>query len=168
MANTIVRKINQIAVDTLSASVTANSRAASGHSWSAVVVGGASQSAANLWPARDFGAAQLQAEQEELGMVYDLWIINPAEYLSLATVYGPYLTQVLNSAGIDIYVTNRVTAGTAYVVAQNQVGEMRIEKPLSTETWRDQSRQITWVQSDVRPLFFVDNPFAVMQFTGLT
>lgn len=168
MANTIVRKINQRAVEVLDAAVTANSRTASGHSWSAVVVGGSSQSAANLWPARDFGAAQLQAEQEELGIVYDLWIINPTEMLSLATVYGPYLAQVLVSMGIDLYVTNRVAAGTAYVVAQNMVGEMRIEKPLSTETWRDSGRQISWVQSDVRPLFFVDNPFAVLKFTGLT
>ena len=168
MANTIVRKINQRAVEVLDAAITANSRSVSGHSWSTVVVGGSSQSAANLWPARDFGAAQLQAEQEELGIVYDLWILNPAEMLSLATVYGPYLQGVLSSMGIDIYVTNRVAAGTAYVVAQNQVGEMRIEKPLSSETWRDSGRQITWVQSDVRPLFFVDNPFAVLKFTGLT
>jgi hypothetical protein len=168
MANTIVRKINQRAVEVLDTAVTANSRSVSGHSWSTVVVGGSSQSAANLWPARDFGAAQLQAEQEELGIVYDLWILNPAEMLSLATVYGPYLQGVLQSMGIDIYVTNRVAAGTAYVVAQNQVGEMRIEKPLSTETWRESGRQVTWVQSDVRPLFFVDNPFAVLKFTGLT
>jgi hypothetical protein len=168
LSNTIVRKINQRAVEVLDAEITAHSRTLAGHSWSAVVVGGSSQSAANLWPARDFGAVQLQAETEELGIVYDLWILNPQEYLSLATVYGPYLTEVLRSAGIDIYVTNRVAAGTAYVVAQNQVGEMRIEKPLGTETWREPEREISWIQSSVRPLFFVDNPFAVIKVTGLT
>jgi hypothetical protein len=168
LANTIVRKINQRAVEVLDAAVTANSRTLTGHSWSTIVVGGSSQSAANLWPARDFGAVQLQAETEELGIVYDLWIINPQEFLSLATVYGPYLQEVLRSAGIDLYVTNRVTAGTAYVVAQNQVGEMRIEKPLGTETWREPEREISWIQSSVRPLFYVDNPFAVIKVSGLT
>lgn len=167
LANTIVRKINQRAVEQLDAAVTANSRTLTGHSWSTVVVGGSSQSAANLWPARDFGAVQVQAEQEELGVVYDLWIINPLEFLSLSTVYGAFLSDILNSAGIDIYVTNRVAAGTAYAVASKQVGEMRIEKPLGTETWREEKTERTWVQSSVRPLFLVDNPFAVIKVSGL-
>jgi hypothetical protein len=167
LSNTIVRKINQRAVEILDTAVTANSRTTTGHNWSTVVVGGSSQSAANLWPARDFGAVQLIAEQEELGIVYDLWIMNPQEYLSLATVYGAFLTQVLGAAGIDVYVTNRVAAGTAYVVAQGQVGEMRVEKPLGTETWREQGTERTWVQSSVRPLMFVDNPFAVVKISGL-
>jgi hypothetical protein len=44
---------------------------------------------------------------------------------------------------------------------------MRIEKPLGTETWREQGTERTWVQSSVRPLWFVDNKFAVLRFTGL-
>ena len=169
LSNTIVRKINQRGVDVLDAAVTANSRTVVGNSWGSVVTTGTSASAAALWPAFDFADANRQADVEELGIVYDLWIINPQEYLSLATVYGPDLDAMLASVGYDLYVTNRVPAGTAYVVASGQVGEMRVEQPLGTETWRDpEGKQQTWVQSSVRPLFFVDNPYAVLKFTGLT
>jgi hypothetical protein len=169
LSNTIVRKINQIAVAKLDAAITADSRTLAGHAWSTVVVGGSSQSAANLWPARDFAAVQAQSVTEELGVEYDLIIMNPAEYLSLSTVYGQYLGQILAAFGFRIYVTNRVAAGAAYVVASGQVGEMRVEQPLQTETWRDaDGKQQTWVQSSVRPLMFVDNSFAVIKLTGLT
>lgn len=169
LSNTIVRKINQRGVDVIEAAVTANSRTVVGNSWGSVVTTGASASAAALWPAFDFADANRQADVEELGVVYDLWIINPQEYLSLATVYGPDLDAMLASVGYDLYVTNRVPAGTAYVVASGQVGEMRLEKPLGSETWRDpDGKEQTWVQSSVRPLFFIDNPYAVLKFTGLT
>jgi len=168
LANTIVRKLNQRAVEVLEAAITSGSRTVTGRNWSTVVTAGSSASAANLWPARDFALAQFQAETEELGIVYDLWIMNPQEYMNLATVYGQGLADILRSAGIDIFVTNRVAAGTAYAIAQGQVGEMRVEQPLATETWRDgRGTQKTWTQSSVRPLWFVDNKFAVLKFTGL-
>jgi len=168
LANTIVRKINQRAVEVLDAAVTAYTRTVTGNNWSTVVTAGSSASNATLWPGRDFAKAQYQAEVEELGIVYDLWIMNPQEFLNLATVYGNFLNDLLTSLGISIFVTNRVPAGTAYVVAEGQVGQMRIEQPLATETWRDSDgRQQTWTQSSVRPVMFVDNPPAVLKFTGL-
>jgi hypothetical protein len=168
LANTIVRKINQRAVETLEAAITSGSRTVTGRNWSTVVTAGSAASNANLWPARDFMLAQTQAETEELGMVYDLWIMNPQEYMNLATIYGSTLADLLNSLGLDIYVTNRVAPGTAYVCAAGQVGEMRVEQGLATETWRDgRGTQKTWTQSSVRPLWFVDNKFALLKFTGL-
>ena len=109
-----------------------------------------------------------QAEVEEMGVVYDLIIMNPTEYFQLATIYGASLNDLLSSLGFDIFVTNRVAAGSAYVVAQGQVGEMRIEAPLETETWYEEKTQRFWTQTSVRPLWFVDNSFAVLKLTGLT
>lgn len=169
LANTIVRKINQRAVEVLDAAVATYTRTIAGVSWGSVVTAGSSASNATLWPGRDFAKAQYQAEVEELGIVYDLWIMNPAEYLNLATVYGNFLGDLLTSLGLSVFVTNRVTAGTAYVVAEGQPGQMRVEQPLATETWRDtDGRQQTWTQSSVRPVMFVDNPPAILKFTGLT
>jgi hypothetical protein len=118
-------------------------------------------------PLRDFALAQRMADEDELGVRYTLWIINPQEYANLVTLYGEGLSNILRNMNIDIYVSNRVTAGTAYVVAGNSTGEMRVEKPLGTETWREQKRERTWVQTSVRPVFFVTNPYAVLKFTGL-
>jgi len=169
MANTIVRKINQRAVEVLEAAVQqAPARTVAGVSWGSTVTAGSSASNSTAWPGYDMAKAQMQAEQEELGIVFNLWIINPTEYLQLARIYGLGLNDLLASLGISIFVTNRVTAGTAYVVAEGQPGQMRVEQPLATEQWYEEETQRYWTQSSVRPLFFVDNRFAVLKFTGLT
>lgn len=169
LSNTIVRKINQRAVEVLEAAVQASpNRVVTGNSWSAVITAGSTASNSTLWPGFDFAKAQQQAETEELGITYNLWIINPAEYLQLARIYGSGLNDLLGSLGISIFVTNRVTAGTAYVVQENQPGQMRIEQPLATEQWYEEKTQRFWTQSSVRPLMFVDNRFAVLKFQGLT
>lgn len=167
LANTIVRKINQRAVEILNAAVTANSRTVVGNNWQTVVTTGSSASNATLWPARDFARASLLADQEELGIVFNLFLMNPQEYFQLATIYGNALYQLIDSLGLDIFVTNRVPAGTMYAVAEGQAGQMRIEQPLVTETWYEQETQRTWTQSSVRPVMFIDNPHAVLQITGL-
>jgi hypothetical protein len=168
LSNTIVRKINQRAVEVLETAVqTSPTRQVTGNNWSTVVTAGSTASNSTLWPGYDFARAQSLAETDELGIVYDLWIMNPQEYLQLARIYGNGLNDLLSSLGIDIFVTNRVAAGTAYVVAQNQAGQMRIEQPLMTEQWYEEGTQRFWTQSSVRPLFFIDNRFAVLKFVGL-
>lgn len=168
LGNTIVRKINQRAVEVLEAAVQASpNRVLTGNNWSTVVTAGSTASNSTLWPGYDFARAQTVAETEEMGQVFDLWIMNPQEYLQLARIYGTGLNDLLASLGLEIFVTNRVTAGTAYVVAKNQAGEMRIEQPLATEQWYEQGTQRFWTQSSVRPLFFIDNRFAVLKFQGL-
>jgi hypothetical protein len=169
LSNTVVRKINQRGVEILEALITANSRSVSGQSWGAVVTAGATPTNFTGYPQRDFAKADLVSEQEELGIDFNLWILNPLQMFDLEGIYGDKLAALLDSFDIDIFVTNRVTAGTAYAVAEGQVGEIRIEKPLGSETWRDPNgKEQTWVQSSVRPLLLANNPFAVLKFTGLT
>ncbi len=167
LANTQVRKINQRAIEVLNASVTASSQTFTGRNWTTVVVGGSSQSNANLFPLRDFAFAIESAEVDELGVTYDLAIMNPQEYTSLILIYGASgLREVLGEMGLSIYVSNRQPAGKVKYVASQQVGEMRVEKPLGTETWRDPDHERTFVQSSVRPVMYVTNPFAVLESTG--
>jgi hypothetical protein len=169
LANTIVRKVNTLAVATLEAAIAGLGGAGTfvGNNWSAVVTSGTSQSVAGLWPAADFAKAAMLADVEELGIVYDLWLLNPQEAMRLAVIYGPSLADVLASNGITTYVSNRIAAGTGYAVARGQVGELRVEKPLGTETWREGRVESTWVQSSVRPVMYVTDPFAVKKITGL-
>lgn len=168
LTNTIIRKINQRAISVLEASITKSGQTATGVNWQTVVTGGSSQSNATLWPARDFALADRMAEEDELGVSYDTWLLNPQEYSQLVIIYGAgNLSGLLQELGVTVFVSNRVVAGTAYTLAAQQVGEMRIEKPLGTETWREPGRQRTAVQADVRPVMYVTNPFAVIKFTGL-
>lgn len=168
LANTIIRKINQRGVQILEALIAANARTVIGNNWSAVNTTGAAGSNYTAFPARDFAKARLQADQEEMEMTYNLWIMNPYQLFELEGIYADKLDALLRSSGISIFTTNRVAAGVAYAVAEGQVGEMRVESPLGTETWRDPNgKQQTWVQSSVRPLMFGNNPYAVLKFTGL-
>lgn len=168
LSNTIVRKINQRGVQILESFISANSRTVTGNQWDQVNTTYAAGSNWPLFPARDFAKADLIAEQEEMDMDYNLWIMNPQEMFSLEGIYGDKLGALLDSYDTDIFVTNRVAAGSAYALAEGQVGEMRVEKPLSSETWRDPNgKEMTWVQSSVRPLMYANNLYAVLKFTGL-
>lgn len=170
LANTIVRKLNTRAVEVLDAAVTEHARTQAGNDWSTVVTGGSGQSNNADWPHADFAAAQQVAEEDELGVVFNLLLVNPQEHAQLKIVYGDDLADLLASYGLTLFSSNRITAGTGFFVAERQVGEQRVEQPLATETEREGAptmRQRTWVQSSVRPVQYVTNPFAVLQVTGL-
>jgi len=170
LGNTIVRKLNQRAIQALETAIatTAGATTIVGHDWETAVPAGATPTAPSAQPHADWAATQLVADQMELGVELDTLLVNPVQANTLRLFYGQYLRAVLQDAGIsDFYSSNRVPVGTAYVLQQGEVGGMRVEKPLSTETWRDPEEEKTWVQSSVRPVFYVTNPYAVFKLTGL-
>lgn len=169
LGNTIVRKINQRTIEVLEASITASGQTAVGRNWSAFAGLTPNTTAFNAGPLRDFALAAQMAEEDELGVRYTLWLINPQEYANLIIgAGGPAgFAALLQAMNLSVYVSNRVAAGTAYAVAGQQTGEMRVEKPLGTESWREPKRERTWVQSSVRPVQYVTNPYSVLKFTGL-
>lgn len=170
LANTISRRIHDTAVKELDAQITAlggSAQTATSNDWSSVVTGGAGQTNATGWPAADFSKVQLLADQKELGVQFDTWILNPVNANEFKIAYGNEWRSVLADNGVSFIVTNRVTAGTAYVIESGQVGQMRLEKPLTTETWREQATERTWVQSGVRPVFIITNPYGIAKVTGL-
>lgn len=170
LGNTIVRKVNTRAVAELDTQIAALGGAGTfaGHDWGAVVTGGSSQTNAPSWPAADIAQAQLNADIDELGVTYDLWLVNPMQLFQFNVTYGDKAAQVLASLGIrEMFASNRITNGTAFAVASGQVGELRLEQALATETDRIVKNQKTLVQSSVRPVMYVTNPFSIKKVTGL-
>lgn len=170
LGNTIVRKVNTRAVAELEAAIAALGGAGVivGNDWSSVVTNGSAATPNDEMPAADFAAAQLAADREELGVVYDLWIVNPQELANLKIAYGSRLADVLASNGIsEVYPSNRVTAGTGYAVARGAVGFLEYEQGLGTETWREPKNETTWTQASVLPVMGVTNPYSIKKFTGL-
>ena len=169
-ANTINRKTHQKLVAILDATITAFGGALTmaGTDWTV----GTTTATSALTPAGqaagDLAKAQLVADQAELGVDYNLLIINPLLASELRMLYGDRLAGILSDNGItELISTNRVTAGQAYLVAEGQVGELRIEKALDTEVWRAPETQRTWLQSDVRPVMYVTNPYSMIKLTGI-
>lgn len=161
LANSFVLKMNKRAIEYLNVALAGGSRDILGNNWAAYdpEVDPPTQS-----PAYDFGRAEMQAANEEMGISYNLWLVNPQEALMLTAIYGP----ALNAPGMpNFYSSPRVPAGEAYAVAERQVGQAKIEKPLGTVTYREDKTERTWVQSSVRPLWFVDNLFAILHFKAL-
>lgn len=160
LGNVVVRKLNQRAVETVNAALVDGSRDVIGNDWSSY---DPEVDPPQASPAYDFGRADMIATTDEMGADYNLWILNPQEVLALVAIYGS-----LVAPGIPpIYSSPRQTAGEAIVCQAQGCGQTRIEKPLSTETWREQKTERTWMQSSVRPLWFVDNKFVLLRFKGL-
>jgi hypothetical protein len=90
-----------------------------------------------------------------MGYSYDTLIVNPTEAESLRTVYAENARRASSGQRRhDLIVTPRKAAGSAYLLAGGQVGELRLEEPLRTVTEREgapQLREQTWVQSMVNP-----------------
>lgn len=170
LSNTMVRKVNTRAVAELEAAIAQFGGALTfvGNDWSAVVTSGVSATNNSEMPAADFAEAQLLADKDELGVKYDLWITNPEQLAALVVIYGDKLPGVLAAAGIrEVFPSNRVAAGTAYAVARSQVGFLEYEQGIGTETWRDPETESTWVQSSVRPIMGITNPYSIRKITGL-
>lgn len=168
LVNSIMRKTDQKAIAVLDAAIAANaSQTVAGVNWNAVVTAGTSASSAAAYPAADLAKVQLLADTQELGVTFNLWIMNPAQVMQFGLVYGQGRADVLGSYGVEVASSNRVAPGTAYAVAAGQVGEIRVEKPLTTETDREVGRQRTMVQSDMRPVMYVTDPFSAVKVTGL-
>lgn len=170
LANTIVRKMHQRGLAELAAAIAEHGRTAATISWvDAMALTGTTTSPA-LRPARSFAAAARESENNELGYSYDTLITNPEEAEALRVTYSSDLDDVLADNGVDDFIsTPRKAAGSVYLLAGGQVGEIRLEEPLRTQVEPEGAplmREQDWVQSLVNPIMYVTDPFAILEMTG--
>ncbi|MBF6328738.1 major capsid protein [Nocardia transvalensis] len=169
LGNTVQRDLHRRAIAELEASITAIGSAVqiTGVSWADAAGLTLTTTANNVQPAADFAKAALKAETFELGGTYNLWIVNPQEMSNFQVTYGDRWRDVLTNNGVDMISSNQVPAGTAYVVEERRVGQMRFEQELRTVTYRDEGTESTWVQTSIRPVFAITQPYSVLKVTGL-
>lgn len=168
LSNTIVRKLNQRAIQELETSITASSQSGAGVNWHTALSDSYTTLTPAALPVADIAHVQNLADTMELGVEFNGLLVNPNEYAVLMQLANGPLGAKMSDWGItDVYASNRVVAGTAYVYEQNAVGEMRMEQELATEAWREQGTDRSWFKSSVRPVMYVTNPYAVYKLTGL-
>lgn len=178
MANTITRKMQQRALAELEAAISAFSltqAAPEAKSW----LEATKEARLSVVPAKSPLSVVLKAqeaqENREMGEPYDTIILNPKERRLLLEYFGTEAGRVqaaLESVGITTMIsTPRKTAKSAILCAGGEVGEIRFEEPMRTESEREGApllRQQTWIQSSVNPIVVVDNPYAVVELTELS
>lgn len=169
LGNTLVRKVNQRTVAVLEDVIAGLGGAGviPGSDWGDVTLTGNDPTPNTERPFADIIRAQLAADVEELGYVYNVWVMNPAQYADLRIAYGPDIKAILDDADISTFVSNRVTAGSAYAAVRGGVGFLGYEQMLTTETWREPRTKRNFVQSSVLPIMGVTDPYAVKKVTGL-
>jgi hypothetical protein len=175
-ANTIALTLDSIAVAILQAAITANTRTSAGQSW-ATAAGVTNQAASGTNQAvADILVANKVLELEERGHTLNSILIHPNQELSLteaAVRQSMSVDQLLAAAGITSWFSSpRITAGTAILFdSANPPGLWATEFPLTQETeWEGPASggaQRWWYQWSVSPLLAVDDPYGILQLTGI-
>jgi hypothetical protein len=168
-ANTIARKLDQVALAILDAAVTTYSRSATVGSWSdAVALTMDTRTAGNV-PVADLVTAANTIDLEERGHTLNGIILHPNQAADLVRMYGPDYQATLRSVGITtVIVSPRMTAGSAYLFEVGNVGFWRNEAPLREVKFRDPDGiEQDWYQWTIRPVMGVDDPYTFLRIDGL-
>jgi hypothetical protein len=170
-ANTIALTLDALGVAVLNAAITGNSRTMAGTSWSAAAATTMTTRSGTNVPTSDLLSARKLIELEHRGQSLNSILIHPNQELSLnqlAAATGTSIGGLLASVGIDNWFsTDRVAAGTAILYQQGQVGGWATEFPLSEDVYYENEIESWWYQWSVSPAVFVDNPYALLQLTGI-
>lgn len=170
LRNTLVKKHDAVAINTLVADGDVLTAAAS-----------AVWSTASNDPFYDLMSAISEVEQQDLGYVVDLAMINPQERLSLTTntkirealpresrVDNPLLSGALAGlAGIQNWVvSNRVPAGKCILANSGIVGSVRDEMPLYTRVINKEEVETWLIQAARVSVPVITDPKAAFIITG--
>lgn len=172
--NTMVRALHAAAVASINAAVTEFSRTAPVTlAWSSVNITGTSPTPYAQRPAADIQAAQA-AQNATFGgeheVNYDLLLLHPLDYAIAQSIYpaseGGVVRGMFPDGGGDVVVSNLITKGQPLLIEEGAAGQTRWEKPVGTESWREEAIESSWLQISCRSLYFVDNPYAILRLTG--
>ena len=172
LANTLTRKLNLGALTAINAALDetpGGSNLVGTSDWSNfLTVGPADQITPNtLRPSADWVHAQLAADQERLGIVYDTLAVSPQQAADLRIGYGDQLDAVLSSAGLKMTTITHLDGGTAYLLKKGAAGRVGFEFPLTTDVIDKRENRKRMVQAYAVPAFAIDRPRAVKRITAL-
>jgi hypothetical protein len=182
LANTISRKIDQIAIAAVEAALSKYSIASvPGHQWSNFTIEGASPTAPANRPSADLANAALLVRTDDTGVrPPDTLVCHPGQLANLRIGYGDRLDGALAAVGITNTRTSmQVATNVAYVVSAGVAGILGFEPAtygmttpasgvvsggsggLVTEIIPDRERRATWIQSYALPCFAITIPGAI-------
>lgn len=171
-ANTLAIQLDAMAMAILNAAVSTYSRTSAGQSWATAASTTMTTRSGTNVPAADIINVQQLVDDEERAHNLNSIIVHPTQYSALAKLAlatGQSVEQMLGAVGITTVIkSRRQTAGTALLFEAGAVGFWANEEPLRATTWEDNDPEQTWYRWAVSPAVAVDDPYAMIQLTGLT
>lgn len=169
LANTITRKLNQRAMETIKAAEDHAVQVVATLPWNEVVLADpVAVTPPAQRPMTNLADAIAAAEVKDLGINYQKAIVNPLTKATLRMIYGADLTPALADLGLELLTSNYVDTTAAYLVDPGKAGFVRYEEPLTITTWRDEHHRQTWVQGYAMPVIGVTMPAAIAKISGIT
>ncbi|CAB0683897.1 hypothetical protein FRC0028_00615 [Corynebacterium diphtheriae] len=172
LANTITRKLNQRAIETLEEALKNTEdkiEYTDSVKWNTVSIDGAPEKITepSKRPTAWLATAQALAEDLDMGIQYSKLLLNPRDYMNLQIIYGKDLNAILDSFNLEAFRSIHIPRGSGYLIDPKTVGFVKYEEPLTIKTWRDEHRRQTWVQGYAMPVMGVTNPYGVAKLTGI-
>lgn len=169
LRNTIVRKVDTVAIAALDAAPIGGT---TGTDWSNPTTGD---------PIGDVAKATNHIDNLDLGYVADSVLINPTQELEMflnediraalpreTVAANPIASGRLGQfMGLTWYASNRVPAGSAYVLASGTVGSLHDELPLYSRVVDQPERERYLIQAARVTVPVVTDPLGVYKLTGL-
>lgn len=166
LANTVTRKLNQRAIETIQAAEAAGETIVGAHtgaSWENVRIDGPSDL---ITPPIDRPISMIAnlfaiAESKELGIEYTKMLVSPRTRAEMLIAYGQDLKPLLDTYGLELITSNFVPDDRSYLVDPGKAGFVKFEEPLTVTTWRDEHHRQTWVQAYAMPVMGITMPAAI-------
>ncbi|OKX79828.1 major capsid protein [Corynebacterium glutamicum] len=171
LANTISRKLNQRAVETLDAAIDSGDvpTFGAGSDWESIILDGAPDSitAPQLRPTADLATIIAHADNLDMGIEYKNLLVHPNTRANLRIAYGTNLTAMLEDFGLTLISSSHMPKDKAYLVDPSKLGFIRYEEGLTVHTWEDGAHRQTWTQGYAMPVMGVTTPAALGVILGI-
>ena len=166
LANTVTRKLNQRAIETVQAAEAAGETIVGAHTgatWENVRIDGAPDliTPPTKRPISMIAHLIAIAESKELGITYTKMLVSPRTKAEMLVAYGQDLKPLLDTYGLELITSTFVPDDRSYLVDPGKAGFVKYEEPLTVTTWRDEHHRQTWVQAFAMPVMGITLPAAI-------
>lgn len=117
----------------------------------------------------DINKAFTEGRKSQMGYVYNLLALHPDDHLEFSNAFDDdeAETKFLQNKGLEVISSPLATKGEGWLIAEQQVGTMGVEEGITTTTYRDEDRDLTWTKTRAMLAYAVTDPLAVIKITGL-
>lgn len=183
LSHSIADKFNAKAVLTITAAIAAASRTQAATDWSNLTVNGANPDPVASWPHSTLALINAQQTQARIPWTYNGMLAHPLDIWRLGTIYlglqglnNNITLQLSQLQGISMALglnevisdnTGDVPRGMPILYSQGNVGGTGWEEPITTEVVPERRRRRDVIQCVGSSVYFVDNPYGLLQLTGV-